>query len=501
MPKQSRQFFQAKSAICSAKRKRGEVQVGRLRREGVSVEALREAGLRQNTLRAADGAVRHFEETFGGLLPASPTSMADYIAFSLEEGLAVSTVGQRVSLLGTWHEEMGYPNPNQDSLVKTVLKGARSRYRKAPRKATPLTRDHLVRIVQACDDAIVAASRIDDPKQSVAMSRTAGRDKAFFLLGFWCAFRSDELVNLRWEYLTFGEGRDVKSGQPIRTLEVFLPASKGDRSAEGRSWMLHDMSDLCPVTALFDWKAAMMADEGPVFVRIGRWGHAGESPLHINSVLDLIKRAIMRAGIEASGFSTHSLRRGFANHAIERNTDVRDLMDWVKWKDIRSAVSYLEANQRLANTLSEKEHTLAGPVLAVSAEPERLIDVSPVSPDMPSNSEEKSRLVVLYLPIEKNGGWVPDRAVRLIRRDVERDVLASFLSVKKSECEYHLIAPVELDGERFGEWAQNLIIEIIDTVEQAPCCCEPELWRPVDDDDYNREWMGAKNGWASVEEN
>ncbi|WP_199176149.1 hypothetical protein [Zhongshania marina] len=50
----------------------------RPRREGVSVEALKEAGLRQNTLRAADGAVRHFEHTFGGLLPASPTAMTDY---------------------------------------------------------------------------------------------------------------------------------------------------------------------------------------------------------------------------------------------------------------------------------------------------------------------------------------------------------------------------------------------------------------------------------------
>ena len=51
------------------------------------------------------------------------------------------------------------------------------------------------------------------------------------------------------------------------------------------------MSELCPVTALFDWRAAMMADEGPVFVKIGRWGHAGDAPLHINSVLELMKRA------------------------------------------------------------------------------------------------------------------------------------------------------------------------------------------------------------------
>ncbi|EIF42833.1 resolvase [gamma proteobacterium BDW918] len=354
----------------------------RPRRDGVSVEALKEAGLRQNTLRAADGAVRHFEHTFGGLLPASPTAMADYIAFSLEEGLAVSTVGQRVSLLGTWHEEMGYPNPTQDSLVKTVLKGARSRYRKAPKKAEPLSRDHLVRVVQACDDAIVAAAQLDDPKQSLAQARSAGRDKAFFLLGFWCAFRSDELVNLRWEYLTFGEGRDAKTGRPIRNLEVFLPASKGDRGAEGRSWTLHEMSELCPVTALFDWRAAMMADEGPVFVKIGRWGHAGDAPLHINSVLELMKRAIARAGIEAEGFSTHSLRRGFANHAIDRNADVRELMDWVKWKDIRSALKYLDASKRLANDLAEIDSAPVVHSLELTGQGEK-IPIASVKEDEP----------------------------------------------------------------------------------------------------------------------
>ncbi|WP_233208799.1 site-specific integrase [Zhongshania marina] len=465
----------------------------RSRREDVSVEALKEAGLRQNTLRAADGAVRHFEQTFGGLLPASPTAMADYIAFSLEEGLAVSTVGQRVSLLGTWHEEMGYPNPNQGSLVKTVLKGARSRYRKAPKKAVPLSRDHLVRIVQACDDAIIAAAQFDDPKQSLAQTRSAGRDKAFFLLGFWCAFRSDELVNLRWEYLTFGEGRDAKTGRTIRTLEVFLPASKGDRSAEGRSWALHEMSELCPVTALFDLQAEMMADEGPVFVKIGRWGHAGERPLHINSVLELMKRAIARAGLDAAGFSTHSLRRGFANHAIDRNTDVRDLMDWVKWKDIRSAVAYLEANQRLANTLAEIDQDMPPKVSVLK--PERLLSDGQSNPIVAVPFSD--RVLILNARIEKNNGAVPDSAVQLIRQDIERGVLAKLKLVKKDGAEYHFMSPMDLDSAEFADWAEELIHEIVETVDEAGCWCEPELWRKADHQEYGREWVGPSIGWAS----
>tara|TARA_R110000782_G_scaffold141044_1_gene233781 strand:- start:3173 stop:3559 length:387 start_codon:yes stop_codon:yes gene_type:complete len=126
----------------------------------------------------------------------------------------------------------------------------------------------------------------------------------------------------------------------------------------------------------------MMADEGPVFVKIGRWGHAGDAPLHINSVLELMKRAIARAGIEAEGFSTHSLRRGFANHAIDRNADVRELMDWVKWKDIRSALKYLDASKRLANDLAEIDSAPVVHSLELTGQGEK-IPIASVKEDEP----------------------------------------------------------------------------------------------------------------------
>jgi hypothetical protein len=182
-------------------------------------------------------------------------------------------------------------------------------------------------------------------------------------------------------------------------------------------------------------------------------------------------------------------------HAIDRNTDVRDLMDWVKWKDIRSAVAYLEANQRLANTLSEIDQDMQ---LTVSMlKPERLLSESQSVPIVAAPSSD--RTLILNVRIEKNNGAVPDRAVQLIRQDIEQGVLARLKLVKKDGAEYHFMSPVDLDSAEFADWAEDLIHEIVETVDEAACWCDPELWRKADHQEYGREWMGPSIGWAPGE--
>lgn len=179
--------------------------------------------------------------------------------------------------------------------------------------------------------------------------------------------------------------------------------------------------------------------------------------------------------------------------AIDRNTDVRDLMDWVKWKDIRSAVAYLEANQRLANTLAEIDQDMP-PTVSV-LKPEGLLSEGRSIPIAAAPSSD--RTLILNMRIEKNNGAVSDRAVQLIRQDIERGVLAELKFVKKDGPEYHFVSPVDLDSAEFADWAEELIQEIVETVDEAACWCEPELWRPADHQEYGREWMGPSIGWAS----
>jgi hypothetical protein len=45
-------------------------------------------------------------------------------------------------------------------------------------------------------------------------------------------------------------------------------------------------------------------------------------------------------------FSGHSLRRGFANWATSNGWDLKTLMQYVGWRDVQSAMRYLDATDR-----------------------------------------------------------------------------------------------------------------------------------------------------------
>mgnify|MGYP000205143138 FL=1 len=78
------------------------------------------------------------------------------------------------------------------------------------------------------------------------------------------------------------------------------------------------------------------------------------------SILGIIKQCCIRAEIdEAEFFSSHSLRRGFATWANTQGWDTKSLMEYVGWKDVQSAMRYIEvadpfSQQLLANGQTTK---------------------------------------------------------------------------------------------------------------------------------------------------
>ena len=44
----------------------------------------------------------------------------------------------------------------------------------------------------------------------------------------------------------------------------------------------------------------------------------------------------------ADEFSSHSLRRGFAGWATANGWDLKTLMEYVGWKDVKSAMRYID---------------------------------------------------------------------------------------------------------------------------------------------------------------
>ena len=60
--------------------------------------------------------------------------------------------------------------------------------------------------------------------------------------------------------------------------------------------------------------------------------------------MPLLRTLFQCAGLpQADRYSSHSLRRGFATWANANQWDIKMLMEYVGWKDVRSAMRYIDA--------------------------------------------------------------------------------------------------------------------------------------------------------------
>ena len=283
-----------------------------------------EAAERDNTRRSYASAIRHFEIEWKGLLPSTADAIARYLADHADT-LAINTLRQRLAALSRWHSDQGFFDPTKSPLVRQVLKGIRAIHSVPEKRARPLELSVLQQVDQWLDMAIGDAQRSGD--RSALLRHT--RDRSLLLLGFWRGFRSDELVNLRVE------NTEVTPGQG---MACYLGRSKGDRQSQGRVFKCPALSRLCPVTAYNAWVSLTGLTDGPVFRKIDRWGHVAEEGLHANSLIPLLRSLFTEAGVDSpEAYSSHSMRRGFAHWARASGWDIKELMEYVGWKDVTSA--------------------------------------------------------------------------------------------------------------------------------------------------------------------
>ncbi|WP_280360093.1 MULTISPECIES: site-specific integrase [unclassified Pseudomonas] len=299
------------------------------------VDRYRQAARRESTERRYQQALAHFEETWGGFLPASSEAIARYLADYAETlasstlranlaALASSTLRANLAALAKWHLSQGFPDPTKAPQVREVLRGIQALHPRLERQAEPLQLSELT----CCIDWLVAQEQLE-PGNLLRCRR----DRALILLGFWRAFRSDDLCRLRVEFI------DARPGEG---LELLLPSSKGDRDNQGQVFTVPALKRLCPVEAYLDWLAVSGLQQGPVFRALDRWGHLADTGLHPYSVSRILRRVLVRSGLEGSRFSSHSLRRGFATWASRNQWSAKALMSYVGWRDAKAALRYVE---------------------------------------------------------------------------------------------------------------------------------------------------------------
>jgi site-specific recombinase XerD len=294
------------------------------------VAQYRQSGRSHNTERTYKSHVDHYRYTWGGLLPANADSICKYLV-SYATTLKISTLRQRLSALSKWHIEQGFNDPTQYGSVTETIKGIAKQHQGETKQAYPLTFRHVRAICE----------RLESEKKEAILSGDNGailrthRDLALLLIGFWQAFRSDELSRVAVE--------NVKASR--KGITIFLSHSKTDRDAEGRKYSMPSLKAFCPASAYIDWIQVSGIREGLVFRSINRWGHLAVKGIHRQSIEHILNRVAGDLFPGEKRFSTHSLRHGFADWAVHEGWDLKSLMDHVGWLSADNARKYMPARK------------------------------------------------------------------------------------------------------------------------------------------------------------
>lgn len=316
-----------------------------------------------NTRRALANAVKHFTTVWGGMLPCTSDDIFRYLVTFAGE-LSVATLEQRKALLGRWHHENGFDyNPCDSDKIRKLMRGIRKEHGSPQKQAKALEIEVLHRVVASIDENLIMlrALSLDDGKDSRktrAHLLSSLRDKAMLLVSFWFGLRSAEVVALKVSDVVF------HWDSPSPYFELTLRSSKTDRAGKGMTRRMERLASLCPMEALYDWveasfKGVQQADgrdgDLPLFAKVTQWGEVTEKPFHMNSINKLLQRLFEGANLNSELYSSHSMRRGVANWITDSGGSVKELMDWVGWKDVKTPIRYQDGKVALPNKLIDSE--------------------------------------------------------------------------------------------------------------------------------------------------
>ena len=255
-------------------------------------------------------------------LPARPELVAVYLTEMAHSGLRASTISRRLTAIAEAHRAAGEPNPAESALVRSAHAGIRRHIGIAVDGKKPLT----VKLL---------ASLLPPPD-----TKAHRRDRALLLVGFAAALRRSELVGLDWS----------RVDHVVEGLVLTLPRSKTDQQGVGRKVAIPIASDprRCPVRALQQWSDDYFEENGPIFVGVHRSGRL-LGRLSDHAVGKIVKRYVSKAGYDATDFSGHSMRAGFATAAAAGGASERAIMRQTGHKSVVTVRKYIRDGELFRN--------------------------------------------------------------------------------------------------------------------------------------------------------
>jgi site-specific recombinase XerD len=248
-------------------------------------------------------------------LPASPETVAAFLASECAAGRKASTIKRRNASIRYAHRLAGLPSPTDDERVRATLRGARRTIGTAVAKKAPATAARIKAMADASGEGLAGL-----------------RDRALMLFGFGGAFRRSELVALDVADIDRTDAAGIR---------ITIRKSKTDQEGAGDVIAIVRGNGHCPVAALDRWLEAAGIASGPVFRRIRRGGHVTAERLTDKSVANIIKAHAARVGLDPRQFAGHSLRSGFLTSAAGNGASLFKMMDVSRHRSVETLKGYV----------------------------------------------------------------------------------------------------------------------------------------------------------------
>ena len=272
-----------------------------------AVQAYYGCGIAESTTRTYNSAKRRYIEfciQFGLTpFPASEAVLCLFVSFLAKQGLQYQSIRAYISATRHLYISQGQSDPfagNNFPRLQYVLKGIwRSHPQARSNRRLPIT------------PAILAGLRSVWSQEECPIE--AHMLWAASCLGFFAFLRAGEFTSTGQQDMTIAltpEDVSVDNRASPTFLRIFLRKSKTDPFGNGIALFVgRTYQPICPVTAVLAFLAQRPQTQGPLFV------HADGSPLTRSQLIQKVRRALRRLGLEVHNYSGHSFRIGAATTA------------------------------------------------------------------------------------------------------------------------------------------------------------------------------------------
>jgi integrase len=262
---------------------------------------------------------------WGGTIPSTPEQVGAYLTEHASTH-KVATLARWMASISIAHQRAGIQeSPTSNIFVKDVLDGIKRQYGTKKRRVSPITTEELCGIV----DHIEGKTLVDI------------RDKALCLMQFFGAMRRSEATAL--------EVADIRFES--RGMWVDLGQTKTDQAGEESEIAIEsaDNKKYCAVAALKAWLQAAGIAKGAIFRGINKHGQISENALSHQGLVNIIKARALKAGLDPSLFSGHSMRRGFATSAAIADKPYHKIREITRHKSNEMLMTYIDDAEKFKN--------------------------------------------------------------------------------------------------------------------------------------------------------